>query len=268
MTEGTSTSAKSASLCSKLPEGMGAAENKLVQNLIADSAINLRVGGITPLTTIDFPNALSCVLFCQGCPWRCAYCHNPALLPARQPDNLLWETVEKFLQSRTGLLDAVVFSGGEPCAQTDLAAAMQRARALGFKIGLHTGGAYPERLKEVLALCDWVGFDIKTNAQAYADLTGAKNSADNVRRSLHALLDSGVDHEVRTTWHQALLSPDNLLQLAQALSEAGVRRYVVQWCLTTHGRAADLSANTDALSAERWLLQNLAPLFTQFAFRY
>ena len=43
----------------------------------------IRVGGMTPLTSIDFPGGLAAVLFLQGCPWRCGYCHNPELLPAR-----------------------------------------------------------------------------------------------------------------------------------------------------------------------------------------
>jgi len=43
--------------------------------------MDLRVGGLVPLSTTDYPDHLSAVVFCQGCPWRCAYCHNPHLLP-------------------------------------------------------------------------------------------------------------------------------------------------------------------------------------------
>lgn len=39
----------------------------------------LKVGGITPFTATDFPGMLSAVVFVQGCPWRCGYCHNPHL---------------------------------------------------------------------------------------------------------------------------------------------------------------------------------------------
>jgi len=41
-----------------------------------------RIGGIVPFTTNDFPGRLAAVLFLQGCPLRCAYCHNPHLIPA------------------------------------------------------------------------------------------------------------------------------------------------------------------------------------------
>src|SRR5215831_3439565 len=106
----------------------------------------LRVGGLIPLSASDWPGYLSAVVFCQGCPWRCGYCHNPHLLPARGSGGIAWSDVLAFLQRRAGLLDAVVFSGGEPLAQATLANAMRGVRRLGFRIGLHTGGAYPARL--------------------------------------------------------------------------------------------------------------------------
>ena len=39
----------------------------------------LKVAGLTPMTTVDFPDRLAAVVFCQGCPLRCRYCHNPEL---------------------------------------------------------------------------------------------------------------------------------------------------------------------------------------------
>ena len=51
----------------------------------------LRVGGLVPLTTLDFPDHLACVLFCQGCAWRCGYCHNPQLISACGTDEKSWD---------------------------------------------------------------------------------------------------------------------------------------------------------------------------------
>jgi pyruvate-formate lyase-activating enzyme len=39
------------------------------------------VAGVVPLTTVDYPGRLALVVFTQGCPWRCGYCHNTDLLP-------------------------------------------------------------------------------------------------------------------------------------------------------------------------------------------
>ncbi|MEE7547585.1 hypothetical protein HF319_11555, partial [Xanthomonas sp. Kuri4-1] len=43
----------------------------------------IRLGGWVPLSSLDFPGRLAAVAFLQGCPWRCGYCHNPHLQPAR-----------------------------------------------------------------------------------------------------------------------------------------------------------------------------------------
>ena len=67
---------------------------------------NLQIGGLTPLTSTDFPGCLSAVVFCQGCPWRCAYCHNPHLQPARGAAMVGWPSILARLVRRRGLLDA------------------------------------------------------------------------------------------------------------------------------------------------------------------
>jgi len=95
----------------------------------AGGADSFRVGGFVPFTSTDYPDALAAVVFCQGCPWRCGYCHNPHLIPARGDDEREFARILDWLGTRRGLLDAVVFSGGEPTAQAELADAMlQRLR--------------------------------------------------------------------------------------------------------------------------------------------
>jgi pyruvate formate lyase activating enzyme len=58
------------------------------------------VGGITPFTTIDYPGQLAAVLFLQGCPWRCQYCHNSELIHRRAAPEIPWSSAVKFLQFR------------------------------------------------------------------------------------------------------------------------------------------------------------------------
>ena len=87
----------------------------------------LNVGGLTPFSTTDYPGMLAAVVFCQGCPWRCDYCHNPHLLPRKHPGGVEWSQVRDLLLRRQGLLDAVVFSGGEPTLQKELLGAIQES---------------------------------------------------------------------------------------------------------------------------------------------
>ncbi len=188
----------------------------------------LRVGGFVPHSSTDYPGALAAVVFCQGCPWRCGYCHNPHLIPTDTTTAHSWTAILALLERRRGLLDAVVFSGGEPTLQRGLADAMREVRALGFKVGLHTAGAYPERLRALLHLCDWVGLDIKAPFARYDALTGAPGSGERVRASLAILVASGVAHECRTTVHRALHGLDDLMDLPDALLVDGAECYVLQ----------------------------------------
>lgn len=181
-----------------------------------------------PLTTLDYPGQLACVLFCQGCAWRCRYCHNPGLICARGEQEKPWVEVLDFLQRRQGLLDAVVFSGGEATLQAGLPAAMQQVRALGFKVGLHSAGIKPAALKRVLSLCDWVGFDVKALEEETALITGVGDSGRANWQSLELLLASGVDYECRTSVHWQLFDCRRLRRLAERLAGIGVQHFVVQ----------------------------------------
>jgi pyruvate formate lyase activating enzyme len=194
----------------------------------AARAAALRVGGFVPFTLTDYPEALAAVVFCQGCPWHCEYCHNPHLIAARGDDEREFARILDWLGTRRGLLDAVVFSGGEPTAQAELADAITAVHALGFKAGLHTGGANPRRLAAVLPQVDWIGIDVKAPQAEYAGVTSVPDSGISAFASLDLVLASGIAHEVRTTVHPALTPPAALEQLARELADRGVVRWVLQ----------------------------------------
>lgn len=168
------------------------------------------------------------MLFCQGCSWRCVYCHNPHLISADAAPAGEWGQAAAFLRRRVGLLDAVVFSGGEPTLQQGLADAMREAKSLGFLVGLHTAGAYPERLGALLPLIDWVGLDVKAPFARYDRVNGVSGSGAKARESLALIVASGVDHECRTTVHPALFSESELAALSETVFALGARRHVLQ----------------------------------------
>ena len=223
----------------------------------------LRVGGLTALSATDYPGELAAVVYCQGCPWRCAYCHNPHLLPREAPGTIVWDDLLQFLERRRGLLDAVVFSGGEPTAQPALAQAMRAVRALGYRVGLHSAGIYPRRFADVLPLADWIGFDAKAPFDAaYERVTGIRGSAQAALASARRLLASRVPCEFRTTWDSETLFADELERLAATLADLGVTRYALQQC-RKDGRAGD--------RGRPWMgaagLERIARRFAQFSVR-
>ena len=228
------------------------------------SAERLRIGGFVPLTTIDYPGELAAVIFLQGCPWRCRYCQNGALIDPSATPVIAWSKIREFLERRRGLLDAVVFSGGEPTLQSALPAAMSEVRGLGFKVGLHTAGSAPKRLARLLPVLDWVALDIKALPEDYPTITGIPRSGAAAWQSLSLVLASGVPLEVRTTAMPHWTAPD-LATLAARLAQQGVRRYAVQACETRNALdplipppaipLAQLAAAIDPASFEEFLLR-------------
>lgn len=200
----------------------------------------LDVGGFVPMSTVDWPDRLAAVVFVQGCPWRCHYCHNPGLQPRCAHPAHGWARVLETLQARQGLLDGVVFSGGEPTLDRALIPAIRQVRVMGFEVGLHTAGLYPERLAECLPLVDWVALDVKTDFDDYKAITAVPRSGDPVRACLDLVLASGKPHELRTTWHPDLISDTMLMRLARRLKAAGARRWVLQSYRATPSTEASL----------------------------
>lgn len=226
----------------------------------------LRVGGLVPLTTLDFPDHLACVLFCQGCGWRCRYCHNPQLIPACSEQERGWSDILAFLRQRIGLLEAVVFSGGEPTLQLALPEAIADVRAMGFKVGLHSAGIKPRLFRQVLPLVDWVGFDVKAAPERSTLITGVEGSGAANWKSLEALLASGVEHECRTTVHWQLFDAEQLWDLAQRLRALGVERFAVQYVRTATMCDETLAESRPPYDQQK-LWDRLGRLFPSFVLR-
>lgn len=227
----------------------------------------LRVGGYTPFSASEYPGLLSAVIFVQGCPWRCGYCQNTHLQERTRESPIAWKDIVTTLERRAGMLDAVVFCGGEATMDPALYSAIAQVRAMGFKIGLETACIYPERLKSVLPMVDWVGFDVKTTFDRYAEVTGIAGSGAPVRDSVAAILASGVDYECRTTVHPAQLSPPMLAELAHDLAAIGVENYVLQEFRATGCADEALVASAQAGYPGEALLTGIAPLFANFSVR-
>ena len=217
---------------------------------MAPAAESLAIAGLVSLSTVDWPGRLVATAFLQGCPWRCAYCHNAAILDTRTPGAVPWSAVRALLDRRHGLLDGVVFSGGEPTRQPGLLDAVRRVKADGYLVGLHTGGAYPARLAALLPHVDWIGFDVKAPARLYRAVTragGPTTAAERAFASLRMVLDAGVDVTVRTTVDPTVLTDDDVRELTDTLFAMGVPEHVLQQ-VRTEGTTPEYRAALAAIS--------------------
>ena len=190
----------------------------------------LVIAGLVPMSTVDWPDHLTATVFTQGCPWNCFYCHNQALIPVRTPGVVAWQEVRDLLRRRRGLLDGVVFTGGEALRQDGLADAAREVKAAGFAVGLHTAGMYPRRLRDLVedGLVDWVGLDVKALPEHYTQVVGRPNAAAKVWQSLDVVVGSGVEAEVRTTVVPGDVTADDAVEVARRAHEAGARVYALQ----------------------------------------
>lgn len=188
----------------------------------------MNVAGLVPFTTIDFPDKLAAVVFFQGCPLKCPFCHNPDLQPFDTNGKMTWQEVLTFLNERKKRLDGVVLSGGEPLMQPHVLDAVKQIKELAFAVAIHTSGVYPDKLKELLPYVDWVGLDVKAPKSKYELLSGRKNVEKQVFQTLDILSNSSIQFEVRTTLDPSYLDVEDIYSLAQELKNFNIKTYALQ----------------------------------------
>lgn len=135
----------------------------------------------------------------------------------------------KFLNSRTGLLDGVCITGGEPLLQPDICDFIRKIKNLGFFVKLDTNGSFPKKLKQLVEdnLIDYVAMDIKNSKENYAKTIGIDNlDLSSVCESVDFLLSGTVDYEFRTTCVKPLHSIEDMLSIGKWIK--GAKAYFLQ----------------------------------------
>ena len=147
-----------------------------------------KLHSIETFGTVDGPG-VRFVVFFQGCPMRCRFCHNPDTWDISRAQ--LSPTADEVLEKMTRNLPfyrggGITATGGEPMCQMDfLTELFKKAHALGIHTALDTSGItfsenaeYLEKLDTLLALTDLVMLDIKhTDEDEHISLTGASGMA-------------------------------------------------------------------------------------------
>ena len=184
--------------------------------------------GIDKFSLLDFEDKISCVLFCKPCNFRCPFCHNGTTVLEAETV-IPFEDILEYLESRKGLIDAVVVSGGEPTLMPDLKEKIIKLRELGFLIKLDTNGTNPETIKDLYesGLIDYVAMDIKNSFKKYPLTVGVKNAyLDKVSQSIQYLMSSGIDYEFRTTLIDEFHDTQDIREMAETLK--GAKRLYLQ----------------------------------------
>lgn len=136
--------------------------------------------------TVDGPG-IRYVLFLQGCPLRCLYCHNPDTWEVSKTQPItVDEVLQEFNKNRSFYSKGgITVTGGEPLLQVDFVAELfKRAKEQNIHTCIDTSGvtynphnvAYMKKLDEVMRYTDLVMLDIKhIDPESHKRLTGKSN---------------------------------------------------------------------------------------------
>ena len=189
----------------------------------------MNIGYLQKSSLIDYPGKISAIIFTQGCNFRCGYCHNPELVdPALFSEPVAHDGIFAFLKKRTGKLDAVVITGGEPTMHKALPAFAAAIKDLGYLVKLDTNGTNPKVLSGMIAkgTIDYIAMDVKAPLEKYDEVVGARVDNDAVIASMNMIMGSSVDYEFRTTLVQDLLVPEDIVMIGEQIR--GAMLYVLQ----------------------------------------
>lgn len=189
----------------------------------------MKIGAVQKFTMIDYEGKLAATIFTQGCNFRCPYCHNPELVkPEKYQPTIPVEDVLNFLKKRSGKLDAVVITGGEPTLHLDLHLFIKQIKELGFLVKLDTNGTNPEILEHLIEaeLVDYLAMDIKAPLRKYAEVAGTAVDLVKIKRSIDLIKDSGIEYEFRSTLVEDLLTEEEVLDIGELLGRK--TRYFLQ----------------------------------------
>ena len=201
-----------------------------MHNVPHDLQPSMKFGGWQPCSLIDFPGKISVIVFTEGCSFRCPFCHNPGLvLPEKQsPPRLTEKEIFDFLRKRTGKLDGVVISGGEPTIHAGLPLFIKTIKEMGFSVKLDTNGSQPHVIERLLAdgFVDYWAMDRKASLARYHLLAGVPIDPSVIVRSSQLIMAGAVEYEFRTTVIRELHSPEEIEQIGKELS--GAHRLILQ----------------------------------------
>ena len=146
-----------------------------------------RIHSIETFGTVDGPG-IRLVIFFQGCPLRCLYCHNPDSWNMAGGTRMsVEEILSRFQRNRKFYKNGgITATGGEPMMQIDfLLELFSKAKKLGIHTCLDTSGiAFPadthspvyDKIEKLMTVTDLVMLDIKhIDDKEHLSLTGRSN---------------------------------------------------------------------------------------------
>lgn len=186
----------------------------------------MKIGGFQKFSLIDYPGYICSIIFTQGCNFRCPFCHNPSLvLPELFGEPIDISTIFDFIKARSGKINAVSITGGEPTIHNDLLTFIKELKSLQLKIKLDTNGSNPNMIENLLQedLIDYIAMDIKAPLRLYNKLCGSIVNKDDICSSINIIKNSRIDYEFRTTLAPELFPKSIQMEIDSWMLSIGVK---------------------------------------------
>lgn len=165
-----------------------------------------RIHSLESFGTVDGPG-IRFVVFLQGCPLRCLYCHNPDTWDPKQSGKYLLspeELLEEVLRYKSFIVKGgVTVTGGEPLLQPEF---LYEFYSLCKENGIHTaldtsGAIFTQAVQKVYDIVDLVLLDVKSiDPNQHKELTGVR--IDNTLQTLNYL-----EEKNKSTWVRHVIVP-------------------------------------------------------------
>ena len=184
-----------------------------------------RVHSIESFGTVDGPG-VRLVVFLQGCPLRCIYCHNPDTWDlSGGKDMSVDEIISLYLKRKEFYSGGITVTGGEPLVQIDFVTELfKAAKEKGIHTCIDTSGITfnpdsTEKQDILMRFTDLVMLDIKhIDSKAHIGLTGKDNK--NILEFAKYLEKKGVDFWVRHVVVEGYTeNPADLIRLGEFLAD-------------------------------------------------
>lgn len=214
---------------------------------------------ITTFTLLDYENLPSAILWFAKCNMRCDYCYNKEIVYSN--GKISFDEVYSFLKTRVNLLKGVVLCGGEPTFCEYLPQIIKEIKKLGFKIKLDTNGLNIEMIEMIINQIDFISLDFKAPKDKFFNITKV-NKYDTFFKSLNLIINSHINHEIRTTFHSQLLSYKDIENICIELKKIDYKKnYYIQEFLENK-----TYLNSNLLSSSKKEFENLQNLSEKFDF--
>ncbi len=177
-----------------------------------------RIHSLESMGTVDGPG-IRLVVFVQGCPMRCLYCHNPDTWKYDQGTLMSVDEILALYDRNAPFYrqGGITVTGGEPLMQKEFVAELfSAAKAKGIHTCLDTSGIaydslHPEKMDELLSVTDLVLLDIKNiDPQKHLMLTTQK--IDNILAFAHELDRRKIPVWIRHVYVNSELNTDEELE--------------------------------------------------------